>query len=108
MIFRNGKNSLIKELFALKKAGEMCDIVIKTEDSNIGAHKVVLCAGSPVFKAMLCGEFKESNQEVIKLQFLAGPAVSKVVDYLYTGLIMIQKNMDLDMLKDILQGWYFC
>ena len=106
LVFRNGESRLGKELNALRETGELCDIVINVGDSSIEAHKVVLSAGSRVFKAMICGGFKESNQQEIKLPCLIGSAVSKVVDYLYTGNFKIQKNMDIDILKDILQGLY--
>ena len=106
LVFRNGESSLGKELNALRETGELCDIVINIGDSRISAHKVVLSAGSRVFKAMILGGFKESSQQEIELPSLIGSAVSRVVDYLYTGIFKIQKNMDLDMLKDILQGLF--
>ena len=106
LVFRNGESSLGKELNALRETGELCDIVIKIGDSRIRAHKVVLSAGSRVFKAMILGGFKESSQQEIELPSLIGSAVCRVVDYLYTGIFKIQKNTDLDMLKDIVQGLF--
>ena len=106
LVFKNGESSLGKELNVLRETGELCDIVIKIGDSRIRAHKVVLSAGSRVFKAMILGGFKESSQQEIELPSLIGSAVCRVVDYLYTGIFKIQKNTDLDMLKDIVQGLF--
>ena len=106
MVFENCENSLGTRLNTLRETGELCDIVIKVEGLSIEAHKVVLSAGSNVFHAMICGGFKESQQQEIELkhEFLTGRAVSRVVEYLYTGVFQISKDIELDHVKDILQG----
>jgi hypothetical protein len=35
------------------------------EDTKVSAHKLILCARSPVFEAMFAGGFVESNNEVV-------------------------------------------
>ena len=106
MVLRGNSNSLGMSLYALREADELCDIVIVVGDEKIKAHQNVLSARSSVFKAMICGSFKESDQHEIKLRLpsLTGSAVSDCIEYLYTGGMKISKQVDLNKLKDILHG----
>ena len=106
MVYKVNSDSLGTSLNDLRKAGELCDITIKVGEAKIDAHKVVLSARSSVFRAMICGGFKESNQHEIELkeECVTGHALSTVLEFLYTGLINIENNPDLDKLGDILQG----
>lgn len=47
-------------LQALRECNEMCDISIISKDGKaFPAHRLILAASSPVFKAMVTQDFKE-------------------------------------------------
>lgn len=50
---------------ALLDSGEGTDVTFEVEGETFKAHKLVLAARSPVFKAQLCGLLRESNTENI-------------------------------------------
>ena len=106
LVFKDNESSLGFSLNALRETGELCDIVIKVKESEIKAQKVVLSARSCVFRAMILGGFKESNHQEILLreESLTPSGVASVIEYLYTGVVKIAKNIDLAKLEDILQG----
>ena len=47
---------LVNALKFLRQDEDLCDIVLRVGGTNISAHKVVLSASSPYFKAMFTGE----------------------------------------------------
>ena len=56
-------------LQAMRETEEMCDIsVISKEGKKFPAHRLVLAASSPVFKAMVTQDFKERVTKVKEMQ----------------------------------------
>lgn len=47
---------LVNALKFLRQDEDLCDIVLRVGCTNISAHKVVLSASSPYFKAMFTGK----------------------------------------------------
>lgn len=50
---------LVTALRFLRRDEDLCDIVLRVGSTSISAHKVVLAASSPYFKAMFAGKLLE-------------------------------------------------
>jgi len=66
--------------------------LISGSGHEICCHRAVLCAVSPVFKAMLTGEFKEASHGEIIVQDGTSDDVRNFLEYVYTDYL----NADLD------------
>lgn len=49
---------LVNALRFLRQDEDLCDVVLRVGGTSISAHKVVLAASSPYFKAMFAGKSK--------------------------------------------------
>ena len=69
------------------------DVVFKTSDGgSVGAHRAIVAAGSPVFRAMLYGNMKESSQKEIELPTTDTATLNKLLTFLYTGKIKVDSK----------------
>lgn len=81
--------NIIKTLYQEK---QMCDVTLKVGPKEFQAHRLILCASSDVFQAMLTRpEWTEWHESRVELQEL--PQCETVfhlfLEYLYTGKILI-------------------
>ena len=60
--------STFNELNLIRKRHELCDVVINVGTRKIFAHRVILAACSPYFRAMFTGELTESRQSEITIR----------------------------------------
>lgn len=89
---------LVAALRFLRRDEDLCDIVLRVGSTSISAHKVVLAACSPYFKAMFAGGLSESRQSTVTLQELDERAMETIVDFFYSGEIEISENNVQDLL----------
>ncbi|XP_014243355.1 kelch-like protein 12 isoform X2 [Cimex lectularius] len=80
---------LLLGLNTLRKRGEFCDVTISVEGQKFPAHRNVLSAFSPYFKAMFLSHLVESRQNVVTLLGVEPEMVGLLLDYAYTSQIMI-------------------
>lgn len=71
---------------------ELCDITLQVNDKEIRAHRVVLAACSPYFRAMLTSGFTESKLHTISLQDCDETSVELMVDFLYSCNIKLNAS----------------
>lgn len=64
---KHPKNTLT-ELNLLRRHRELCDVVLNVGGRKIFAHRVILSACSPYFRAMFTGELAESRQTEITIR----------------------------------------
>ena len=76
----------------MRSFDELCDITLKVNGKEIRAHRVVLAACSPYFRAMLTTGFVESNMGTISLQDCEESAVEKLVEFLYTCKLNLNES----------------
>jgi len=70
----------------------LCDIRFEADDGKIViGHKNFLIAASPYFRAMF-SNFYESNKDLVNIRELDSTILQRLVDYIYTGEIMITKE----------------
>ncbi|XP_022170913.1 ring canal kelch homolog isoform X2 [Myzus persicae] len=79
-------------LQSLRKDEVLCDIRIETNDGTIiFGHKVVLVSASPYFRAVFIS-FEETNKDLILISELDSPVLQLLVNYIYTGEIMVTEE----------------
>ena len=83
-IVGNHEKTSFSVFHEMRSFDELCDITLKVNGKEIRAHRVILAACSPYFRAMLTAGFVESNLGTISLQDCEENAVEKLVEFLYT------------------------
>lgn len=58
----------MKNIFMMRSHHMLTDVVLEVQQELFHAHKVILSAASPYFKAMFTGGLKECEMSRIKLQ----------------------------------------
>jgi len=84
--------TLLETLDGLRNTGDLCDVTITVGSRRIAAHKVVLSACSPYFKAMFTGEMAESRQKEVNIKDVDEKATAQLIDFAYTGSIRIDES----------------
>ena len=87
MVLRDDRNSLGMSLNVLQETSEHCDIDIVVGDEKIKAHTNLVSARSSVYKATICGSFKQSDQKEIKLKLPFHTCVKQVTISSYESLV---------------------
>nr|BAH72823.1 ACYPI008207 [Acyrthosiphon pisum] len=83
---------MFEVLQSLRQDEVFCDIKLKTDDKKIiFAHKVVLASASPYFHAMFT-HFSERNHDVVVMKQLDSTALQVLVNFIYTGKIVITEE----------------
>ena len=78
-------DKVLSGLATLRQEALLCDIELRAEDQTVSAHKAVLAAASPYFRAMFSGNFSESQDRVVQLgeiTFQVGQSKKKCVEQL--------------------------
>lgn len=71
----------------LLESGEGTDVNFEVNGETYSAHKLVLAARSPVFRAQLYGPMKDQNTQCVKIEDIEAPVFKVLGDfYLYTFL----------------------
>ena len=65
----------------------LCDLEIACGSQRFGAHRAILAARAPFFRALLGGKFAESAQRTITIEGVSPETFRLVLRYLYTGRI---------------------
>ncbi|XP_078687063.1 ectoderm-neural cortex protein 1-like [Branchiostoma floridae x Branchiostoma belcheri] len=92
-------HELLAELVSQRENGEFLDVVVQVDGKEFPCHRAVL-ASTRYFKTMLSSDLAESNSKVVQLNKVDSTSFSKILDFLYTGKIIISK----DDVQDILQA----
>ncbi|KAL3849832.1 hypothetical protein ACJIZ3_011714 [Penstemon smallii] len=67
----------------LLESGKGTDITLEVDDETFSAHKVVLAARSPVFRAQLYGPMKNQNTRCIKVEDIEAPVLKALLHFMY-------------------------
>ena len=93
-------------LRSMQQEGQLCDVVLETESGDqIAAHRNVLAACSPYFRAMFVGSLAESNQKIVYLKEIDFDILKSVVAYAYNAKFLLPTDevMPLLIASDLLQ-----
>lgn len=66
-------------------SSEFSDVTLHIEGKNYPAHKNILAARSPVFKAMLTNDMKEKQTNHIEIKDMSKQVFTEMIRYIYTG-----------------------
>ena len=81
-----------------RKQERCCDIIIKSESERLFAHKVILSCFSKYFESMFANETSENYETTVEIKDLDSKAVKLIVDYCYTGCIVVDSDNVLQIL----------
>lgn len=77
-------------LSSFRELGEFCDVILQADDgSRINAHRVILGACSPYFRAMFSANFLEARQPIVEIKFVDGVALRDMIDFFYRGELYV-------------------
>lgn len=79
---------------------EYSDVTFIVEQNRLPAHKIILAARSPYFRAMLYGGLAESTQSDIELN-VPLDAFRALLGYIYTGCISLTKMKEENILDTL-------
>ncbi|GFX38473.1 TD and POZ domain-containing protein 4 [Trichonephila clavipes] len=65
----------------------LCDVELKTKTRTFPAHKYVLSARSPVFKAMFTNDMRERNSECVNIEDMSDDTINRMLVYIYTAIV---------------------
>ncbi|XP_073841542.1 speckle-type POZ protein-like [Musca autumnalis] len=78
--------SLKKDFANIFASKEFCDVTLVAKDgSELKAHKLILCARSPVFAAMFRNNFQENKTNCIRIDDMDAEVIEEMLKFLYTG-----------------------
>ncbi|GFU33948.1 TD and POZ domain-containing protein 1-like [Nephila pilipes] len=83
----NECNSLKQAMKCLLEEGTFCDVHLRVDEATFPAHKAVLSARSPVFKAMFSRDMMEKTGDMVDIKDIDGDTVRRMLQYLYTDSI---------------------
>ncbi|XP_023023367.2 transport and Golgi organization 10 isoform X1 [Leptinotarsa decemlineata] len=88
----DNSENILKVLKRLYFDKQMCDVFLQVGSKEYGAHRIILCASSDVFQAMLMSpEWTEWHESRVQLQemTICEPYFHMFLEYFYTGKILI-------------------
>lgn len=88
------KEELIQKLDEFRKSDLLCDVTVRAKGRDFPAHRCVLSAGSPYFRALFTSELKvrESEDNLIQLTEVTCEALTEVLQFIYTGKATINAS----------------
>lgn len=88
------KEEVSRKLDEFRKSDLLCDVTVRAEGQDFPAHRCVLSAGSPYFRALFTSELKarESENNRIQLTEVTCDAFSEVLQFIYTGKATINSS----------------
>ena len=86
----NFTGRFFKSLHEFRSNGSFCDISIRIDGRTVQAHRIVLAASIPYFKAMFNSNMEHTwmenrSSEVEIKEEIAYTAFSAIIDYAYSG-----------------------
>ena len=88
----NQRQTLLHTMHSFRKSKAFCDVVLVVENRRLPAHKVVLAASSPFFKASFTSDLTEekaSKELEVNLPEFDPDSIEELLNFLYTGEVGI-------------------
>ena len=82
----------------LLQNGRCSDVVLKTGEKQLKAHKLVLSTRSPVFAAMFEHDCKEKLDSSVEITDVSGGVLEALLRYIYTGQVQSLDQFALELI----------
>ncbi|CAE1312990.1 KLHL19 [Acanthosepion pharaonis] len=82
---------LLDVMNVLWRSRKLCDVTFKVGEESFQAHKIVLAAASPYFRAMFTGGMKEEEMTEIRLHCISPCTLGILINFAYTSEIQINE-----------------
>ncbi|CAN6381808.1 unnamed protein product [Urochloa humidicola] len=79
-------SDLVQHLGHLLSSGEGADVMIKVGEETFGAHRSILAARSPVFKAELFSPVMEGTATCVRINDMEAGVFKALLDFIYTDV----------------------
>lgn len=96
---RDPDDELAKALGNLLKHGELSDVILCSGDCEIKAHRAILAARSPVFKAMFNHDLEETKTGRVELEDEEPAVIREMLEFIYTGKTSFQDKKQDDIMQ---------
>jgi len=73
----------------IRREGKLCDVTLTVGEHSLSAHRIVLAANIPYFRAMFTHNMVESRQSTISMSCIDSSALESLVNFAYTGRVSI-------------------
>ena len=83
---------------SLLESGTLADVTLQVEGTQLPAHKTVLAARSPVFRAMFNYDVREKSEQTVHIVDLKADVVREMLTYIYTDTSPNASKMAADLL----------
>jgi hypothetical protein len=80
-------STLATDMLAMLDASACCDVTLLVGSASILAHKAVLAARSPVFKAMFTNHMQESKENIVHLDDVETSSFGLFLRFLYSSVL---------------------
>jgi len=103
-IYEDFKDELLHKLNELRETNILCDTTIRAQGQDFPAHKCVLSAASPYFRAKFTSQLQQNESNLVELQEEKSMTIGHVLEFIYTGKAIIDSSnaQDLLMIADFL------
>ena len=93
------KEEVSQKLDEFRKSDLLCDVTVRAKERDFPAHRCVLSAGSPYFRALFTSELKlrESEDNLIQLTEVTCDAFTEVLQFIYSGKAKINSSNAQDL-----------
>lgn len=85
-LFSLGVDRLVQNFGKLLDSAWCSDVILKTNDNEFRAHRLILSARSPVFSAMFRHNMTENNTGEVDVSDCSTSGLNVFLQYLYTGV----------------------
>lgn len=85
-------SAVAKDLQHLLVSKDFTDITLSVGGVRLEAHRAILCARSPVFRAMLSHDTKEAQEGLIEILDMEPEVVSEMLRYMYTDRVQVPSD----------------
>ena len=89
----NHAHQAIEQINQLRNRRELCDIILRCNETRIFAHKLVLSVNSPYFKGLMNTRYyMEPGLYEHPLKGIEGDAVQTIVNFFYTATVSVNEE----------------
>ena len=79
IIYEDFKDELLHKLNELRETNILCDTTVRAQGQDFPAHKCVLSAWSPYFRAKFTSQLQENKSNLVELQEVKSTTIADVL-----------------------------